>query len=169
MNEFLEFFNAYRAPTQHIVSLLLAAAVWRWGGRPERWLTGIFIVTMVLPVYVIRALNVAPGIEVGQYSTYVTMLDLVAAVLFVSVALNANRNYPLWVAGFQLVAVGGHLANILVGGIAPFAVAILVIGPAYCQLVLLIGGFVRHVLRQRRFGTYRDWRIPPQGARGFQL
>lgn len=158
MSDWFEYFNAYRAPAQHLTSLLLAAAIWRWGGSPERWLIAVFLATMVVPVYLARWFDAGTAIEIGPYADYVMLLDMIAGVLFVGIALKANRNYPLWIAGFQLVAVGTHLVRGVVDGIVPFAVAILVIGPAYCQLVLIGGGFVRHVLRARRFGPYRDWR-----------
>lgn len=168
MSDWLELFNAYRVPAQHLTSLLLAAAIWRWGGSPERWLIGIFLATMVLPAYAVWWLGL-DGFEVGPYATFASLLDIVAAVLFVGVALNANRNYPLWIAGFQLVAVGAHLVQALVDSVSPVAVAILVIGPSYCQLLLLLAGFVSHMLRQRRFGQYREWRVTTPAAAGLSL
>lgn len=166
MSDLLDLYNAYRVPALHLTSLLLAAAIWRWGGSPERWLISIFLATMVLPVYLVWWLGVGAALEVGPYAPYVLLLDIFAAALFIGVALNANRNYPLWMAGFQLVAVGADLVQALVDSVSPFAVAILVIGPSYCQLALLLAGFVRHVLRQRRFGQYREWRVTaPVAAR----
>lgn len=166
MSDWFDFFNAYRAPAQHLSSVLLAAAIWRWGGRPERWLMAVFLATMVFPVYLARWLNAGTALEIGPNADYVMLLDMIAGVLFVGIALKANRNYPLWIAGFQLVAVATHLVRGVVDGILPLAVAILVIGPSYCQLAILAGGFGRHVLRVRRFGNYRDWRPTPSRAPG---
>lgn len=162
MAEWLDFFNTYRAPTQHLISVLLAAAIWRWGGSPERWLAGVFVMTMVLPIYVARALGVGP-LEVGPYAGVQVLLDLAAVAVFVIIALNANRNYPLWIAGFQLVAVGAHMVRALVDSISPLSFAILVIGPSYGQLLALSVGFARHRLRERRFGPYRAWRSGSPG------
>ena len=169
MSDWLELLNTYRVPAQHIASLLLAAAIWRWGGSPERWLIGVFLGAMVLPVYLFNWLGIGDAIEIGPYAPIVTLIDMCAAILFVWVALNANRNYPLWVAGFQLVAVGGHLVRSLVDSVSPLAVAILVVGPAYCQLLLLLAGFVRHVQRERRFGQYREWRPSAPRLKGLRL
>ena len=169
MSDLLDLFNAYRVPAQHLGSLMLAAAIWRWGGSPERWLIGIFVGTMVLPVYIFELLGVRGAIELGPYAPVVLLTDMSAATLFVCVALNANRNYPLWIAGFQLVAVGGHLVRSLVDSVSPLAVAILVVGPAYCQLLVLLVGFVRHVLRERRFGHYREWRPTAPRMKGLRL
>lgn len=166
MSDWLELFNAYRAPAQHLVSLLLAAAIWRWGGSPERWLISIFLGAMVLPVYIFDWFGLGKAMEVGPYAPVVMLIDLCAAILFVGVALHANRNYPLWIAGFQLVAVGGHLVRSLIDSVSPLAVALLVLGPAYCQLALMFAGFVRHVLRERRFGHYRAWRPSAPGVGG---
>lgn len=166
MGDFVDLFNAYRAPAQHLISLLLAGAVWRWGGAPERWSMTVFIVTMVVPIYVVAWFSPVPA-EVGPYAGFYVLIDLVAAGLFVAIALNANRNYPLWVAGFQLVAVFAHLVKAAVDSVSPLAFAILMIGPSYVQLLLLAGGFLRHVQRQSRFGPYREWRLAAPGARRF--
>jgi hypothetical protein len=168
MGDLLDIFNAYRVPALHLTSFLLLGGIWRWGGGPERWLIGIFIAIMVLPTYVIWWFGLGAA-EVGPYAPVVMLLDMSAAAMFIGVALKANRNYPLWIAGFQLVAVGAHLVRSIVDTISPLAVAILVIGPAYCQLLLLLGGFVRHALRERRFGPYREWRQVSPSARGLQL
>ncbi len=164
MGELLDLFNVYRAPAQHLVSLLLAAAIWRWGGAPERWLIGIFLVALVMPIYIGRWLGF-DALELGPTSFASVLIDLLAAALFTGVALNANRNYPLWIAGFQLVAVGAHLVQSMVDTVSPLAFAILIIGPSYCQLMVLIGGFIRHAERQRRFGPYREWRLGVQTGR----
>jgi hypothetical protein len=168
MGDVLELFNAYRVPAQHLTSFLLAAAIWRWGGAPERWLIGVFLATMVLPVYVAWWLGVS-GPETSSLAPVFMLVDMVAAALFTGIAVNANRNYPLWIAGFQLVAVGAHLVHKLIGGIEPLAVAVLVIGPSYFQLLLLGGGFLRHALRQRRFGQYREWRLSGPAAGRLRL
>jgi predicted membrane protein len=168
MIEWLEFFNAYRAFAQHITGLLLAAAMWRWGGSPERWLATIFVGTMVAPVYISRWLGLGE-FGVGPFSSYYAMIDVAATILFVTVALHANRNYPLWIAGFQLVALGAHLVKAVPNTSSTLAIAILVIGPSYCQLLLLMGGFIRHLRRERRFGPYREWRTSPPFAGGLSL
>jgi hypothetical protein len=164
MNDLFEIVNAYRSLAQQLVSFLLAAAIWRWGGGPERWMIGIFMVTMVLPIYVIWSLGLQ-FVETGPYAPLVFMVDGIAAALYFAIALHANRNYPLWVAGFQLVAIVAHIVQAMIDTISPLAFAILVIGPSYGQLLVMVGGFVRHVLRERRFGPYREWRLSPPGLR----
>lgn len=168
MSDWLELFNAYRAPAQHIAGLLLAVAIWRWGGSPERWLAAVFLSTMVAPIYLARIIGIQ-SLAVGQWANYYVLIDVIAAVLFVGVALNANRNYPMGIAAFQLVAVGAHMVEAVADRASPLAIAILVIGPSYFQLLLLLGGFIRHVRRERHFGPYRAWRVAPPAIGGLTV
>jgi len=161
----IELFNSYRGDAQHIASVILALAIWRWGGAPERSLMAIFIAAMVLPVRVFEWLGLG-DLAFGPLALAYVAIDLVAGAAFVMVALNANRNYPMWIAGFQLVAISAHAVRGLVDTVSPLAYLILSIGPSYCQLLLIFVGFIRHVLRENRFGPYREWRITAPGALG---
>lgn len=168
MEDLLQFFNEYRVLAQHLIAFLLAGAIWRWGGAPERWLIATFLSTMVLPIYAVWWFFPGSSID-GPIFQARLLIDVIAAVLFIGIALRANRNYPLWIAGFQLVALGAYMVKMVTLGVSPLALAILIIGPSYCQLLLLIVGFVRHVRRERRFGRYRDWRIAPPVAGGLPV
>lgn len=168
MEDLLAFFNAYRASAQHLAAFLLAGAAWRWGGAPERWLSAAFLATMVLPIYVLRWLYPIPTMD-GPVLQFRLLFDGIATVVFVGIALRANRNYPLWIAGFQLVALGAYMVKVVAEGVSQMALAILIIGPSYCQLLLLIAGLLRHVRRERRFGAYRAWRITPPAIRGLTV
>jgi hypothetical protein len=153
----LELLNNYRIDAQHIASVILALAIWRWGAAPERWLMALFMATMVVPFHVFKLLDLGTP-TFGPYSWIYVTIDLFAGAAFVAIALNANRNYPLWIAGFQLVAIGAHGVKGLVDAVSPLAYMIMAIGPSYCQLALITVGFVRHLVRKRRFGQYREWR-----------
>jgi hypothetical protein len=159
----LDLFNTYRADAQHIASVLLALAIWRWGGAPERWSIGLLVVLMLLPIYTFEWLKLGDN-AFGPFAWVWVATDLIAAAGFILIAVYANRNYPLWVAGFQVVAVSAHAVKGLIDTVTPLAYLILAIGPSYCQILLIFAGFVRHVMRQRRFGHYRAWRSPLPGA-----
>ena len=123
----------------------------------------LFVGLMVVPVYLAELLGLG-NLMFGPFAWLFITADLAAAAGFMLVAINANRNYPLWVAGFQLVSVSAHVVKGLVASVSPLAYVILAVGPSYCQLLLIFAGFVRHTMRERRFGQYRDWRIPLPGA-----
>lgn len=153
----LEFLNAHRGDMQYIASLLLGLAMWRWGSGPERGMAIMFTVVMMGPAMLFRIIANA-SMLFGNFSAIYVLIDVIALAGFMAIALNANRNYPLWVAGFQLVAVGSHMVRGITDVVSPIAYAILAIGPSYCQLAVLLVGLVRHRRRIRRFGAYRDWR-----------
>lgn len=155
----LELFNTYRGDAQQIVSVLLTLAIWRWGAAPERWLICLFVATMVFPVWLFEWFGLG-DLALGPHAWIYVAIDIAAGIGFVAVALNANRNYPLWVAGFQLVAISAHAVKALVDTVSPLAYLILATGPSYCQLLLIFGGFVRHRMRMKTFGPYRAWRAP---------
>lgn len=159
-----ELFNLYRADFQHGAGILLGMAMLRWGGGPERWAAVVFLSTIILPTAASTRLLGAAMIF-GSYSWIYVLLDLIAGAAFLLIALYANRNYTLWIAGFQLVAIGAHAARGLVDAISPLAYAILAVGPSYCQLALLLAGFLRHLARRRRYGDYRDWRVAAAPSR----
>ncbi len=159
----LELLNTYRADAQHIASVFLALAIWRWGAAPERWLISVFAGLLLAPLYVFRMLDLG-DFSFGPNAWIWVGTDMIAAAVFILIAVNANRNYPLWVAGFQLVAVGAHAVKGMVDTVSPIAYLILAIGPSYCQLLLIFAGFVRHLIRERQFGPYRQWRAPLPGT-----
>jgi hypothetical protein len=163
----LEWLNLYRADVQHIASLALGLAIWRYGAAPERAVGAVFVGIVIFPSMLARVIGFDHWMFGDQGWLYV-LSDSFAVVGFLVIALNANRNYPMWIAGFQLVAMSAHVVRGMVDVVSPMAYAILAIGPSYCQLLLLLSGFTRHCLRRRRFGSYRDWRpsLPGSGWLG---
>lgn len=152
-----DFLNAHRADLQYAAGLLLGLAMLRRGGGPERAVALIFCGLLLVPAIAFRLL--ASGTMIfGSFAPVYVALDCAALAAFVLIALNANRNYPLWIAGFQIVAVGAHLVKGVVDTVSPLAYVLLAVGPSYCQLALMAAGLVRHRARVRRFGSYRDWR-----------
>jgi hypothetical protein len=154
-----EAFVEYRALFQHIVSLLLLAAMLRWGAAPERSVAVTFVGLFVLPILILEPL-VGRALILVDGGLYYAAIDIVAAIAFIVIALNANRNYALWLAGFQLVAVSAHGVRYVTDAVSPIAHATMVIAPSYLQLLFMAIGLIRHVQREKRYGKYRDWRAP---------
>lgn len=155
----LDFIANHRADLQYVASLLMGLAMLLRGGGPERATAVMFTGVLMMPLIIFRLWSTGGTMMFGDLAPVYVALDVIALVGFVLIALNANRNYPMWIAGFQMVAVGAHLVRGVVDTISPMAYVMLAVGPSYAQLCLMLAGFVRHRLRIRRFGAYRDWRV----------
>ncbi|MXO91831.1 hypothetical protein [Pontixanthobacter aquaemixtae] len=91
-------------------------------------------------------------------------IDIFALFSLGIIALRANRNYPLWLTGFQIVATVAHLAKALMQQISPTAYAVMYIAPSYFLIIILGLGIWFHHRRVKRFGMYRSWRDRPLTA-----
>jgi hypothetical protein len=135
---------------------VLALAACRWGGGPERILSGVLIWFSAADAVNHRLFEVET-----HYMTVDTghlVIDTVALAVAVAVALRANRIYPLWFAAFQLLAFMAHLARDVAQDAAPVAYLVMYIGPSYCQIIVLALGIWCHRRRVSRHGPYRSWR-----------
>ncbi|MEL6530625.1 MAG: hypothetical protein AAFQ27_11735 [Pseudomonadota bacterium] len=156
----LDLLIEYRDEAQRVVSLLLGLAMLRWGGAPERAIALVFLGIITVPV-IATGFLVSESLILSDLGVLYAALDIIAAIAFVIIALNANRNYPLWIAGFQLVAAAAHLVRGFIDSITPIAYAVMVIGPSYFQLMLMAAGLYRHIQRKKHYGEYRSWRPSP--------
>jgi len=133
---------------------VIGFAFWR-GGKPEK--LGAAIVALNLCIDpVVRAW--AGQWDFSTFSSGRFVVDLVELGLLLSLALHANRVWPIFSAAAQLVAVGGSLAVLESGGgmqIAYWAITQL---PLFGQLAALAFGTFFHLRRQAVIGPYRDWR-----------
>lgn len=146
-----------RTEIQTIAAWLLCLAALRWGGGPERAIAIVWLALFEVLDTAYHALA-DPTFQVDRLDPFHAVLDLTVAVAFIVIALRANRFYPLWLAGFQIVAFSAHLARGIADAVTPIAYAFLVIAPSYFQLALLLGGLLAHRRRLTRYGPYRDWR-----------
>lgn len=140
-------------------SICLAALI--VGAGPERAMAATWLFFFeVLPI----AYKIVWGatFQLANVDLFLASLDLCAGGLWLTVALNANRNYPLLIAALQMLAIGAHFARGLIESIAPVAYATMMMAPGWLQLLVLGGGLIRHVVRRRRYGPYREWRVPVQ-------
>lgn len=139
-----------------VTMLLILAAAFRWGTGPER-----------ICAAVIAAQNVGDRIYhlvVGRGTIYASVdighliSDVLAAGIFIGVALRANRVYPLWISAFQLVCVISHFVREVDGGVGIMSYAVLTYAPYNFILLILAGGIWTHARRVKRYGPYRSWR-----------
>lgn len=136
-------------------TFVIGFAFWR-GGKPEKLGAAIVAFSMCI--------DLAVRLWVGEwdFSTFNRrrfLIDLVELGLLFSLALKANRVWPIFSAAAQMVAVAGSLAVLGSQGgmqIAYWAVTQL---PLFGQLAALALGTFFHVRRQAMVGPYRDWRL----------
>lgn len=138
-----------------ILGATIALGFWR-GAGPERACAGTYLamwLTDRLYHRVFDKVEVLGGADIGHI-----VIDALSALSLVCVALYANRNYTLWLASMQLVALLSHFLRIISTGIDPTAYALLMASPMYLAVLIFAGGMIRHLLRQQRHGPYRSWR-----------
>lgn len=165
----------YRIIAQDVLAVVLLVAAFIWGGTPERAVAAAWVIIFKGTSY-LRAMIWPGSLQLMDIDVVLAGSDLAAGIVFVAIALYANRNYTLWVAAMQVLAVSAHLARGLVESISPIGYAVMVVAPGWLQLLFLAIGLVRHARRKARYGPYRDWRlaghagnydVAPNGPGGF--
>lgn len=147
-----------RALVQDILAWTICIAALVWGGAPERAVASVWLVFFeLLPGG--YALATGSNLRPEGVDPFFAIVDLAAVISWIAIALYANRNYTLWIAAMQVLAMTAHLARGLVEAISPVAYVTMVAVPGWFQLLLLAAGLGRHIVRKRRFGEYRDWRV----------
>ncbi|MGZ5791164.1 MAG: hypothetical protein ACXWI7_02890 [Croceibacterium sp.] len=134
------------------VVISLAACI--VGGPPERFLGVMFLVWIPFDKIFHSLYGLATYLRVDWF---LVSTDTTAFVLLLGLALRANRFWPIVCAAGQCVAVGGHLAALLLGVIKAPYWAMTQFSP-YVQIVALAAGTWAHWRRNRRIGPYRSWR-----------
>ncbi|MEL6878681.1 MAG: hypothetical protein AAGL68_11380, partial [Pseudomonadota bacterium] len=134
----------------------LAALI--WGSGPERAVAATWLIVFEFFGRLYR-LGFETGYKLSDVDFFLATSDGLAGVVWIAVALSANRNYTLWIAGLQVLAMTAHLARGMAEAISPIAYGTMVVAPGWFQLLFLGIGLSRHVMRKRKYGSYRDWRI----------
>lgn len=137
------------------LALVLFAVALRRGGSPERGLAGA-----LLAASAVEAL--CGGIDrfhrMHAVDTCLLALDTLLFAAIAAVALRANRVYPLWRGGVQIVVLSSHLARAALPDWTPTAYAAMNRMPFYVQAAVLALGLALHAARVRRFGAgYPGW------------
>lgn len=147
-----------RALVQDILAWTICLVALVWGSGPERAVAAAWLLVFEVLVGAYQLLS-EPGFKRTDVDLFLATTDIIAAFIFIAIALYANRTYPLWIAGMQLLALTAHVARGLADTVSPVAYTTMVIAPGWLQLVFLGCGFGFHILRKRKYGAYRDWRI----------
>jgi hypothetical protein len=73
----------------------------------------------------------------------VALVDLLALLAFIAIALRSSRFWPLWVAGLQLTSSMGHLLKLAEPGLIPVAYATALAFWSYPILLIIAIGVFR--------------------------
>lgn len=157
MLELLDF--GYRFLVQDALTYLIFAAALIWGAGPERAMIATWVFFFEL-LKIPHAAIFGGGFQLEGTDAFLAATDLGAGLTWIAIALYANRNYPLFIAGLQLLAMAAHLARGVIEVISPLAYAFMFVAPGWLQLFIMAAGLWRHIRRQRRFGPYLEWRVP---------
>ncbi len=149
----------YRPYIQDALAISVCLAAFIWGAGPERAIAVTWMLIFELPSWVYTAFW-GVSFQLGQIDVFLASTDALAGGIWIAIALNANRNYPLLIAAMQVLVLSGHLARGLIEAIAPIAYAVMMVVPGWLQLFIFAIGLTRHIRRRKRHGPYRDWRVP---------
>ena len=135
--------------------LLIACCylAWRYGGGPERIGVAILTIGSVLTLAVVSApVSRFHSVEIG-----ILLVDTVALLSFLALALFAERLWPLWVTSLHAVGTAGHAVKLVdpqvIGSAYQFALAFW----SYPMLLLIALGTWNHQKRLARFGVDKSW------------
>lgn len=152
-------FSEYRPYIQDGLAVAVCVAAFLWGRGPEKIIAVTwFILFKIVAVIYLEVFRTLPDLE--EIDLGLAAIDLCAVLIFVAVALNANRNYPLWIAAMQVLVMIAHVARGMIEVISPLSYATMVVAPSWIQLAVLGAGIFRHRRREKAFGPYREWRVP---------
>lgn len=123
------------------------------GGAPERIGAAIYAIGTAFTVLAYREAAIRfASIEVGPF-----VIDVVALIAFLVLALRARRLWPLWMTAFQAVATTGHFAKLADPEMIRWAYAVLLGIWAYPMLLILAIGTFNHQRRLKRNGSDPSW------------
>ena len=147
-----------------IVLLLIAfGAAVRRAGWPERIAAILMLGSHALDRYYhwgIGGQGSYQQVDLGHLA-----IDLYLLAGFLAIALRADRQWTLWAAGAQIVALLSHPVRLVSGEVAELAYAVMIRAPSWLQIALLYVG-VAFVAR-RRSQAQRSaprWRRSPATA-----
>ena len=157
-----------------ILLALILIAMWR-GAGPERWSAAVFIGMFVLDR--IYHFILGRGAQYGTMDIGHFCIDLIATIAFVTIALRANRIYPLCLSALQVIAIISHVIRAISPAIAGGAYSILMIVPSYLQTAVFGTGLYLHLRRVQKFPHYPSWLVfsphsqgqEPRGLQGGSL
>ncbi|HKT86694.1 MAG TPA: hypothetical protein VJQ77_11495 [Novosphingobium sp.] len=126
------------------------------GAAPERICAGILLIIPFIDQLHHQALGgsiIYREVDLGHM-----LIDVLVFCSLLTVALHANRVYPLWLGAAQIIAVITHFYRMSLPDIDQFAYQEMQVMSAYIQIAAITLGLWCHVARRKRHGSYPSWR-----------
>lgn len=139
--------------------LLMAAVVvyaFRKGGEPERLVAMVLVTTAGLDLINHAVFGVTEFFSVDPGHL---VIDSWAMIVFLAIALRANRGWPLVVSAAQIIVVLGHASKIIELSLVRYGYFAMTQMPLNIQVVALLLGTVAHSRREEQVGRYHAWRL----------
>lgn len=136
-----------------LLALVTLYAFWA-GGGPER--VGAAVYALSVPVTHLTLLASSQhwrNLEIGVF-----IVDATTFVIFILIALRADRFWPIWVSSLLGIALLGHLGRYVMPDTYWRAYARVLAMWSYPILALMVTGTFLHRRRLKLFGVDRSWR-----------
>lgn len=130
-----------------------AFAAWR-GGSPER-IAGLALLSALI------ATTWVPATTAGYQAVYwpIVWVDLCLFAALVTLALLADRFWPIWLSALQLLALSLHGVRAYDPTVLPYAYWLVIGKIGYVMVLVLVVGTARHARRVREHGSERAWSV----------
>lgn len=153
----LDFVWFYKDKVQFLFyGLLFLYCLVRKAAAPETILSGVLFAMLAgdkIHHFVLDGSIIWREANIGHVA-----IDLLVMACTFTVALHANRVYPLWIAGAQIISLFGHAYRLGLREINTFAYDVMAVTPSYVQFLAISMGIACHMSRRRRLGSYPSWR-----------
>lgn len=139
--------------------LLVAGIIvfaFRKGGEPERLVALVLVATAGIDLinHAVFGETEFFAVDPGHL-----VIDSWAMIVLLSVALRANRGWPMLVSAAQIIVVLGHLSKIVELSLVRYGYFAMIQMPLIIQAIALLLGTVAHVRREEQVGRYHAWRL----------
>jgi hypothetical protein len=134
---------------QVLFLILVFAAAWRVGGKPERYMASIYLSMLVVSLLGAILFNDFGG-GLRQSQNYRFLLDFAALVAVTIVAVRYDRWWTLWVGSVQLIAVIAHVLKVIGLSIPLLVYGIMERWPIWIAIALTGLGTLLHHRRSIR-------------------
>jgi hypothetical protein len=141
---------------QHAFFAFLFLLALARGDAPERICAGILLAMPVVDQ--LHHLAIGGSVYFHKADLGHVGIDLLVFIALLPVALQANRVYPLWIGGTQIISLVAHAYRMAIVQIDRIAYDVMQIMPSYIQLTAMTLGLAFHMSRRKKLGSYPSWR-----------